>query len=145
MSWGNKLLLTFVAFAAGMGYLVYRSTNVNYELVEKDYYKTELRYQEVIDGTARTNALITAVSIEQNNTGLLLRLPDEMTNKILSGNIWFYCAYDEKKDRKFTLRPDMDAKQLFEPSTVSPGIYTVKISWTDKSNNYYAEKKLTIL
>ena len=41
MSWGNKLLVAFIVFAAGMFYLVYRSVNTNYELVEKDYYKSE--------------------------------------------------------------------------------------------------------
>ena len=51
MNWGNKLLITFLVFGAGISFLVYRSMHTNFELVEKDYYKSELRYQEIIDGT----------------------------------------------------------------------------------------------
>lgn len=63
MNWGNKLLVTFIVFGAGMGVLVYKSMNTTYELVEKDYYKKELRYQEVIDGSNRANALSAAASL----------------------------------------------------------------------------------
>lgn len=97
MNWGNKLLLTFIVFGAGMTYLVYRSVSTNYELVEKDYYNQELRYQQVIDGTNLANQLSSSVKIEQTDSGISLKLPHEMKNKEISGEILFYCAYDQKK------------------------------------------------
>ena len=145
MNWGNKLLITFVVFGTGMSYLVYRSMNVNYELVEKDYYKNELRYQQVIDGTKRVNALTTPVTIQQNGQDIVLQLPAEMKNKSITGNIWFYCAYDETKDRKFQLQPDTEASQSFGKATFRPGSYTVKISWTEDGQAFYSENRLTIL
>ena len=42
MNWGNRLVIVFLVFGAGMGFLVYRSIKTNYELVETDYYKHEL-------------------------------------------------------------------------------------------------------
>lgn len=145
MNWGNKLLVTFIVFGTGMSYLVYRSMNTKFELVEKDYYKTELKYQEVIDGTKRVNALATPVSIEQKNKMLLLQLPDEMKNKNITGDILFYCDYNEKKDRKFMLQTNKDGQQYFSAGSVTPGSYTVKISWMNDGKNYYSEKALTIL
>ena len=61
MNWGNKLLILLL-FLERMFYLVYRSVNTNFELVEKDYYKSEFRYQQVIDGTNRANSLILLVN-----------------------------------------------------------------------------------
>lgn len=145
MNWGNKLLLTFVVFASGMSYLVYRSMHVNFELVEKDYYKSELRYQDVIDGTNLANKLDSTVSLQQNDNGVLLKLSQEMKNKIISGNIWFYCAYDEKKDKKFQLDVAPDGTQQFQSAIILPGSYTVKVSWTSDGKNYFAEKKLMVL
>jgi len=49
MNWGNKLVLVFIVFGAFIGYLVYQAVNTKYDLVSKDYYKDELRYQEKID------------------------------------------------------------------------------------------------
>lgn len=146
MSWGNKLLVTFIVFVAGMMYLVFRSMNTNYELVEKDYYKNELRYQEVIDGMKSSNALKTPLQIGQQEDGsIALQLPDEMRNTTVSGEIWFYCAYDSKKDKKFELKPDIDGVQHFKISAVDPGNYTVRVSWSDAGTKYYTEKPLNVL
>ncbi len=145
MNWGNKLLLTFIVFASGMGYLVYRSMNVNFELVEKEYYKSELRYQQVIDGTMNVNELASIVTLEQTNDGILLQLPDEMKNKSINGNIWFYCSYDEKKDKRLALQLDGNAAQQFQSDFITPGKYTVKINWISEGKNFYAEKLLTVI
>lgn len=145
MNWGNKLLLTFIVFAGGMFFLVYRSLHTSYELVEKDYYKSELRYQQVIDGTNRANQLSTAVNIKQVENGIILEFPEEMKNKNITGDVLFYCAYDEKKDKKFSIELNTDGTQLFQPSAIQPGNYIVKINWSDEGKTYFAEKKLTIL
>lgn len=145
MNWGNKLLLTFIVFGLGMGYLVYRSMNTNYELVESDYYKQELQYQQVIDGAAQANALSSPVRVEQTKETVLLQLPDEMKNKTIEGDVWFYCAYDSKKDKKFSLKTDNHASQSFSSATIAPGNYTLKIKWSNDGKNYYSEKYITIL
>ena len=144
MNWGNKLLITFIIFGAGIFYLVYRSMNTNFELVEKDYYKSELHYQQVIDGSNRANALLSPVTLEQKEKYILLRLPAEMKNKEITGEVFFYCAYDEKKDKKFMLKTNAEGAQVFQPGTITPGNYTVKINWSDDGNNYYTEKTLTV-
>lgn len=145
MNWGNKLLVTFIVFGVGMFYLVYRAVNTNYELVDKDYYKQELRYQQVIDGANRANLLNTSVKIEQTADGISLELPKEMKDKEITGNILFYCAYDQKKDKQLSLQPNSDGIQLFNLSEFSPGNYTVKINWSSEGENYFSEKSLTIL
>ena len=145
MTWRNKLLLTFIVFGTSMMYLVYRSVNTNYELVEKDYYKSELRYQQIIDGSNRANQLQSSVKIEQTSTGIILELPQEMKEKNISGDILFYCAYDQKKDKKFLLQTDSKGIQVFQPSSISPGSYTVKITWSSEGKNYFSEKNLTVL
>ena len=145
MKWGNKLLLTFIVFAAGMGFLVYRSVTTNFELVEKDYYKQELRYQQKIDGMREANNLTAAVNLSQNEKGIQLQFPAEMKDKPLSGEIWFYCAYNQKQDKKFDLQTSSDASQLIRLEDVVPGSYTVKIIWKDGLKEYYSEKSLTVL
>jgi FixH len=145
MNWGNKLLITFIIFGAGIFYLVYRSMHTNFELVDKDYYKSELHYQQVIDGSNRANALLTPVAFEQKEKYILLQLPAEMKNKEITGEVFFYCDYDEKKDKKFMLNTNEEGIQVFQPGIITPGNYTVKINWSNDGKDYYTEKKLTIL
>jgi hypothetical protein len=145
MNWGYKLMFTFIAFASMMGYLVYRSFGTNFELVGKDYYKDELRYQQVIDGIERANQLHTAVELKQLAGKITLQMPDEMKNKNISGSVLFYCAYDSKKDKRFVLNMDNDGTQLFDKNAVTSGTYTVKIDWNEEGKNFYTEKNITIL
>lgn len=143
MNWGNRLILVFIVFGAGMGYLVYRSMNTNYELVESDYYKQELRYQNVIDEHQSANALSAPVSIEKKDGGLLLQFPEEMKNQPLTGELYFYCAYDSKKDKRLTLQTDSNGQQTIPGGTILPGSYTVKIKWKNGEKSYYSEQTLT--
>jgi len=145
MNWGNKILVTFIVFGAGMGFLVYKAISTNYELVEKDYYKNELTYQQVIDATNRVNKLKSSVKITQTKEGILLQLPDEMKNKNITGNLWFYCEYDKNKDKKIVMNVNTDAKQLFPAEIVTKGNYTVKISWDKEGQQYYSENMLIVL
>jgi hypothetical protein len=112
--------------------------------VDKEYYKNELVYQQVIDGSNRANAL-SAVTIQQDKNGITLQLPAELKNKKISGSIHFYCAYDENKDKTFELNPSAEATQLFSNTSLQAGEYTVKIRWAADGINYYTEKKLIVL
>lgn len=144
MNWGYKLMFTFIAFASMMGYLVYRSFGANFELVGKDYYKDELAYQKVIDGSNRANTLSASPVFTQSGNSIALQMPEEMKNKNISGSVLFYCAYDSKKDKMFTLNMDSNGTQLFDKSSVKPGTYTVKIDWNEEGKNFYTEKSITI-
>lgn len=142
MSWGYKLMVTFIVFAGMMSYMVYRCFGTNFELVEKEYYKSELKYQDVIDGTANAGKLNTAPVLKQAGNDIVLQLPAEMKNSSLSGAVLFYCPYDSKNDRTFSLAVDRDATQSF--AAVLPGNYIVKIAWNVNGKKYYAERRLTI-
>jgi hypothetical protein len=145
MNWGYKLMFVFIAFALMMGYLAWRAFGTNFELVGKDYYKDELRYQQVIDGTDRANLLTTTVQLNQSSNIISLKMPEEMKNKNISGSVLFYCAYDSKKDKKFILNMSHDGLQFFNTSEVTPGRYTVKVDWSNDGKNFYTEKSITVL
>ncbi len=138
MNWGYKILIVFVLFGGMIGYMVYRSFNTNFELVESDYYSKELRYQQVIDGTHRANALTGDVEFSQNGKQVTMRLPGDTAARTVTGNALFYCAYDATRDKNVNLT------SLTESMDVLPGNYTVKVTWNQEGKDYYAEKKLTV-
>lgn len=144
MNWGNKLLIAFLVFIAGISYLVYRTTQTNFDLVENDYYKQELVYQQKIDQLQQAKDLHQPVSIAQTPEGITLQLPEEMKNKSITGDVWFYCAYDKTRDRKYILQTDSTMKQVFETGSVLPGTYTLKLHWDDGEKKYYTENYLKV-
>ena len=144
MNWGNKLLVTFLVFGAGISFLVYRSMHTNFELVEEDYYKSELRYQDVIDGSNRANALKDSAKFEQTGEGVILQLPEEMKGHIVTGTVLFYCDYDASHDRRFALQVNNEGLQQIKKGEILPGNYVAKLNWNANGKNYYTEKQVRV-
>jgi len=145
MNWGQKMMTVFILFAAAMIYLAYRCMHVNTDLVTKEYYKDELKYQDLIDGTRTANALSGKIQIIQDEKAITVQLPVEMKDEKVSGNIWFYCAADISKDRHIPIETNSEAMQRINKNRLLPGIYTVKFDWSSNKKNYHAEQPLTIL
>ena len=78
MNFGNKLLLVFAAFAGLLSYMAYRCFAVPIDLVSTEYYKDEISYQDVIDGTKNANALSGKTVVATNGKDVSVQLPFEM-------------------------------------------------------------------
>ncbi|MDE3252140.1 MAG: FixH family protein [Bacteroidota bacterium] len=143
MNWGNKLIIVFILFAGIIGTMVYKAINTKVELVSKDYYKEELRYQDRIDG--RNNAAqIGKVAVTQNAESVEIAFPAEMKGLSVSGEAWFYCQTDDIKDRKIPLQVDENGRQLILKKELAKGSYDLKLNWEASSKQYYTEQKLII-
>ena len=145
MNFGNKLLVVFAVFAGLMGYMTYRCFSVPVDLVSKDYYKDEIAYQQVIDGTKNANALAGKTTIVQLPSFVDIQLPAEMKNQFVKGTILFYCPSNVANDRHFELSTNGDAHQQLDIKKINKGNYTVKIDWNSNKTHYYSEQTVTIL
>lgn len=143
MNWGNKLVVVFIVFGAFIGYLVYRAVNTKYDLVSKDYYKDELRYQDRIDRIKNASKL-SEVQFDQDASTLKIQLPREQKAALISGEIYFYCITDERNDYHTILKVDSTNQQLLMKKDVHKGAYELKINWQEGKELYYFEKKIQI-
>lgn len=142
MSWGNRLLMTFIVFGVGMMYLVYRATTTTFELVEPDYYKQELQYQQVLDDSERSQQHGQVAVITQGDS-IQMNWPESVQGKFLLGEAWFYCAYDQKRDRKIPIETQLGVQRIDRKELLA-GNYTVKLRWTDGVDRFYQETSLSI-
>jgi hypothetical protein len=77
----------------------------NFELVSKDYYNDELRYQDKIDGVNNANKL-SGVQIAQTPEDVSIQLPKELNGLATTGQVWFYCPINASNDRRIPLEAD---------------------------------------
>ncbi len=143
MNWGYKLMLVFIVFALLIGTLVYKSINTKYDLVSKDYYKDELRYQERIDRTSNADS-ISAVAITQDNTNLIIQLPKEQIGFKTEGEILMYCKTDADNDVQFSLQTDSTGKQLIDKKKLHKGAYQLKLTWQTDKKKFYNQHDIFI-
>lgn len=143
-NWGTKVMLVFSFFASAMILLVIISMRQKIQMVAKDYYKDELRYQQVIDATSLANKLSEKIKVFKEGSSLIIQLPNEMYNKSIQGKILFYCASESANDQQIKMEPDTSGKQSIPISQFKPGNYTIKIEWQKGGKDYYAEQFITL-
>lgn len=143
MNWGNKLILVFVAFAGLMFVLVYKAMNTRYELVSKDYYQDELRYQDKIDGKANA-AAISQIGVQTDQEHLILQMPKELYGQPLKGDIWLYCKTDAVKDLRLPLSVDAEGRQFISKKQLKADKYLLKLSWRAADKHYYTEQDIEL-
>ncbi|TDH24655.1 hypothetical protein EXU57_15070 [Segetibacter sp. 3557_3] len=143
ISWGNKLALVFVAFAALMGTLVYKCMQQNFELVSKDYYNEELRYQDRIDATVNANQL-SKVQLSQNEQYVLVQLPQELNGFAVTGEALFYCATSAANDRKIPLQVNGQGMMKIRKDLLVKDYYQLKLKWQNGKEAYYYEQHLQV-
>jgi len=145
MSWGNRLLLVFIAFTGLMSYMTYRCMQTPVELVAREYYRDELAFQKVIDGSNNANALSRSVAISEKSGKIIIEFPPEMRNCLLTGDILFYHAANEARDRNVKMHVLSGGKLELDRNLTGPGQFTVKITWNSQSKNYYSEQHFTVI
>lgn len=142
MSWGNKLVFVFIAFAGLMGTLVFKAVNTKFELVSKDYYKDELRYQEKIDGTANA-AVAGQIKLTQNASSIILQLPEALSTLIAEADAWFYCKTNAAKDQRFKIQIE-NGRYVFDKAKFMSDSYELKLQLTAGGKQYYFSDFITV-
>ena len=140
MSWGYKIMFVYIAFVAGIGFLIFKASNQEFDLVTKDYYEQELKYQQVIDQSANASRLSMPLYIEKKEAELKISFPDEMKNKKKLVDFYLYYAADAKRDfrRSFELNENELAQAL---PVGMKGMYELKLTWETEGVKYYHEQK----
>ena len=141
ISWGYKIMFVYIAFVAGIGFLIFKASNQEFDVVTKDYYEQELKYQQVIDQSANASRLSMPLNIEKKEAELKISFPDEMKNKKKLVDFYLYYAADAKRDfrRSFELNENELAQAL---PVGMKGMYELKLTWETEGVKYYHEQKI---
>lgn len=141
LSWGYKIAFVYIIFVAGIGFLVFKASSQKFDLVTKDYYDQELKYQEVIDQAANTARLSTSLIVEKSASGLSITFPPEMRNKEKTIDFYLYYPANAKRDFRKSINIDENEFTQALPEAMK-GKYELKLSWEVEGVKYYFEKQL---
>ena len=134
-------MLGYSIFVAGIVFLVFKASSQKFDLVTKDYYEQELKYQNIIDQSENVARLSSPVTIDQTEKELTISFPAEMKGKKKMIGFYLYCPADAKKDFRKTF--EINENEFLQPLPAAmKGKYELKLSWETDGVKYYFEKKL---
>jgi hypothetical protein len=141
ISWGYKIAGVYMLFVAGILFLVFKANKEEFDLVTKDYYDEELKYQQVIDQSENYTRLSTPLSVEKTDSTVKIIFPAEMKYKKKKIDFYLYYPADAKKDFRISLETeDNDFTQPLPTGT--KGMYDLKLTWQADSIKYLYEQKI---
>ncbi len=138
MSWGIKITTLYLGFVTIILALVFTCFNHKTELVSKDYYAKELKFQNQIDAQSNANNLSVAINYMVDNRSVKIILPKEVLSPSLNGTVYFLRSNDATQDKTIPLMTDEDGVQIINPGFIK-GIYKMHISFTSQGKSYFKE------
>jgi hypothetical protein len=141
LNWGHSIFFIYSAFVVAILFMVYQSTQQTYDLVEKDYYAAELKYQDVIDASARAKALGGDFIVKYESDSIKLILPSPFKGVNVVGKVQLYFAADKQQDKTYEFET-LNAYAAFRTEKQNKGLYTIKLDIVRSGVAYYYEQKI---
>ncbi len=144
INWGWSIVIALAIFMSFILYLVFSCIGEKVELVAKDYYDRELRYQDRINKEDNYSRLSSKFRFEQVDSVLIVHYPEKLPHADASGEIVFFRPDDSGSDFIVPVKPEIDNSQLISMAGIRKGLWLLKISLSMDGVDYYSEQKLMI-
>jgi nitrogen fixation protein FixH len=142
--WPVGIFAVFIVFAAGMTTMVVLACRNTTDLVSRNYYEEELRFQGRIDSVERSKAFRAAAHYDATAKRITISLPAEHVGKDVSGNVQLYRPSASGLDQQIKLNPDAAGVQTIDAATLQNGLWKLRVVWTVAGQEYFFEQKIVI-
>lgn len=143
IGWGWKIAGLYISFMAMIVCLVAASSHQKIDLVSKDYYTQEIKYQEVLDASHNQSALSGSLSIHATGSEVVLEFPADFKGRIVTGEVNFYAPSNNQWDRTFAIHTE-DNVMTVSRAGLHKSNYRVRVSYAVDGKKYYYESRLDL-
>lgn len=144
--WPIGVIAACALFVAGTAGLIVVACLQKVDLVSKDYYEQELRFQGQIDRVERTRRTASQASVayDEARKSITVSLPPEQAGRAVWGSVELYRPSAAGLDRAVKLEPDAKGVQRLDASGLAPGLWKVRVSWTVDHQDYYLDQRVVV-
>jgi hypothetical protein len=145
--WPIGIIAACALFVAGTAGLIVVACLQKADLVSKDYYEQELRFQGQIDRVERTRRTASQASVAYDAAQrcITVSLPPGQVRGNVWGSVELYRPSAAGLDHAVKLEPDANGVQRLDASRMAPGLWKVRVTWTAEKENYYLEQKVVVV
>ncbi len=142
--WPYALIAFFTVLITVIASFVTWSLRQDMELVGKDYYDQEMRFQQRIDSTKRAQAFGGQVAIVHDAGRITVTLPAAHAAKHPVGIVRLYRPSDAKLDQEMKLAVDATGTQQLAVPGLRSGLWKARVSWTVGTEEFFRDETLII-
>ena len=144
--WPISIIAFFTVAIIGCGTFIAFCSRHPADLVATDYYEQEIRYQGQIDRLQRATQPAHAATVTYDaKTGLIsIGLPPSHSQRKAAGSVQLYRPSTTNLDRQLKLAPDEHGVQTIDASSLLPGLWKVRVSWTVDQQEFYLDQRIVV-
>lgn len=144
LNWGTSIVIAIVSFIGFILFFVVRmgtDDKANHDLVTKDYYRDELRYQNEIDAETKAKTDDVQLVVVKKPEGLFVHFPERLESKKIQGKVFLYRPSDKHLDFDFPIGLS-NSHLLIPDKRLVDGRWNIKVSWEYNGNSYLHKESI---
>ena len=143
--WPIAIIAFFIVFATFLATFVVWALGQKQDLVAKNYYENEVRYQEQVDRLNRTQAQAgqTAVTFDAARNCIVITLPAAQASSA-SGVVRLYRPSNAKLDHEVPLATNAVGVQTLDAKAMAAGLWKVRIQWSVNGQEYFFDQAVVV-
>ena len=142
MNWGKWIIVSFLLFAAFIGFLVFICVREDINLVSKNYYKEELVYQKQIDRLNNTNELLEKPVMHL--AAGILEIQFSRFQEVERGEVRLFRPSDIRFDKMFILSESVENARRIDVRDLPKGMYHARMQWFMNGKEYFLEDTISL-
>lgn len=144
--WPVALIAFFAIFISSVVAFAIFAIGQPVDLVKKDYYSDEIRFQTQIDREARTRPLTNQIAVLYNPSAkqIQIQLPSAHAASDLKGTVQLYRPSNASLDRNEALVLNAQGVQQLNADRLEPGRWQVKLRWSTQGEEFSFDQPILI-
>ena len=142
--WGIGIAVVYMGFVLIRIITIIISEQNDVDLIAKNYYEREIKYEERIQEIRNTKSLSEPLSVKTEKRTVTITFPKQFQNDLLRGNITFFRPSNKGMDTIISLKPDSNSVQRMQLHSLIRGYWKIQISWEYETKKYYEEYPLIL-
>ena len=138
LNWGTGVVIAFILFISFIMYFVIAMNtdkNLDHDLVNDNYYKQELEYQNDINKETKSKELDSKITWKKTQEGMRISFPSELDYNDIKGTVFLYRPSNKQLDFETTILLS-NHNLLIPDKRMLDGRWNIKIDWNYKGTNY---------
>jgi len=143
-NWGTGVVIAFIFFISFILYFVIAMNtdkNLDHDLVNENYYKQELEFQNDINKEKNAKTLDSKILWKKTAEGLVLTFPAELDDKVIKGKVFLYRPSNKQLDFETTILLS-NHNLLIPDKRLLDGRWNIKIDWSYKDSKYMFKEEI---
>ena len=143
-NWGTGIVIAFILFISFIMYFVISMNtdkSLDHDLVNENYYKQELEFQNDINKEKNAKTLASKVTWKKTTEGIVISFPAELEDKNITGKVFLYRPSNKQLDFETTILLS-NHNLLIPDKRLLDGRWNIKIDWSYKDTNYMLKEEI---